>query len=745
MKREVQRVTLAALALAMVPLAVVRASPSGPADAGSVGLAGENEFIIRPRLEVRVPSACRLMSETQRSHAGVFADFGKGLLLEIAQSSAEGISAQEALGIASSFASWPDTSVGVFVFAPDRIGRERWAVRTDWPVKDLSQRIRNLLDLPAAQDVFVGIRAEADGGGLVLKLNDEPFALVYGAEDGGSVLASHAELPLPPRTAAMKVAAAAAEKAGDEDAEENENKSDGDSPSSDNDAVITCRLNLKGTEQDSGATFLSSFQAISGVEYTGRVDGAGNWVEKIRIDWPPIAGVGAKVIFGRLKQTFFSPDEAFATLAVSVSAAPGLLDQLAGLGPQMMLRNEGEFEAVADLAAGSISQMIDDSMALTILPGTGVFPAPDFVVQARTEDPEALIKVLRKRTEQINKLYRERDLPEPWREEEVRGRTVFWSNSRSTMPGAILPLVLRPVLFVTQEKDDRDRERNYLVAGWTSVSPDSLVRRWIDFPRTKDFRQLPDRRKTNGQLWLNWQQVYRWVQPYIDLAISGASLHMLTPDREKIADDLTNAVVTAKLGYTGLSLSHEGPIPAAVIVLPSMWASASAVDRSGGSDLARERLACQQLKVLYHHCKLFRKDFGRWPAEVAELDGYIDFAGHPELLKLELSSSQQWSEFFTDMFTFDGEKKKVEEDEVEEGPGAGIDDDLYVIDWGRDRWTLGYKPGTLEHLEKLYIDQDGEIHRVVSKDKPAAAASGDAPPATSDASAEDGPQDQEEE
>ena len=62
---------------------------------------------------------------------------------------------------------------------------------------------------------------------------------------------------------------------------------------------------------------------------------------------------------------------------------------------------------------------------------------------------------------------------------------------------------------------------------------------------------------------------------------------------------------------------------------------------------------------------------------------------------------------------FEPEKK----DEADEADGsARIKTDLYVIDWGRDRWTLGYKPGTFEHLERLYIDQDGDIHGIESKE-----------------------------
>ena len=145
-----------------------------------------------------------------------------------------------------------------------------------------------------------------------------------------------------------------------------------------------------------------------------------------------------------------------------------------------------------------------------------------------------------------------------------------------------------------------------------------------------------------------------------------------------------------------------------VLVAPAMITASTALDASGDTDLARERIASRRLRVLYHHCKLFKKDLGRWPAEIAELDGYVDFAGHPELLKLRLSSQQRWREWFTGRFKFDEEE---DPDETEDSTGA-VDDDLYVIDWGRDSWRLGYARGTLVHLEELYIDQDGKIHRV---------------------------------
>jgi hypothetical protein len=137
-----------------------------------------------------------------------------------------------------------------------------------------------------------------------------------------------------------------------------------------------------------------------------------------------------------------------------------------------------------------------------------------------------------------------------------------------------------------------------------------------------------------------------------------------------------------------------------------------APDESGASDLARERLASQRLKVLYHHAKLFKKDVGRWPAEVAELDGYVDFAGHPELLELQLSSRKRWSDWVEDIVELGDEDQPADEDDDAYEGAPDLENKLYRIEWGRDSWRLGLVPDTLEHLEKLYIDEAGKLHRV---------------------------------
>jgi len=367
----------------------------------------------------------------------------------------------------------------------------------------------------------------------------------------------------------------------------------------------------------------------------------------------------------------------------------------------------GQIAIIGEPGIGPITSSVEPEICVTLLPGTGFLPAPDIVVQTRTKRAKRLVDRMHEEVEQLNKAYRERDWSEPWHESTVRDRTVFWSDGAAQYPGVVMPLVMRPVLFTTTEIDAGDNERDFLVLGWTSTSPEGFVHRWLDLPRIKNRRYVPERRKTEGQMWINWRQVYKWFSPYVNVP-TGALVGMVPlPDADEVADSMTDALLTAKTSYAGLSISHQGPLPAGLLLVPSLVQISSSTDESGGSDLARERLACQRLKVLHHHATLFKKDVGRWPAEVAELDGYVDFAGHPELLKLRLSSHKRWTEWLGDW----SEKEKKVDDEEADDEEDELNDDLYIIDWGRDSWRLKLAPDTLEHLEELYIDQDGTIHR----------------------------------
>ncbi len=642
---------------------------------------------LKPRLELYIRSVDTLIKETKRSHSGVFLGSLSRIMRETASASAEGVDVDQAGALMRLITEWPDTSIGAFIYAPDTEGRLQWAIRFSWPVEELYQRLAAIVELDATAELFEGLNVK-DGGesGFEVTLRESTLAYLRPMGESHSCLSSHAELPVPAGQAQTGVS----------------------EPVSEDASLITCKLNFVGTEKDSGATFFSSFSAVTDIEYTAHVDANGDWAESTEVHWPPISGMGAKAIFGKVKQTFFVPDVAFGALVMKALFAPGMLDGMAGFGQQVVMDPSGEMTIVGEAELGPITSHVEPELCVTVLPGTGFLPAPDIIVQARTKQPEHLIDGIRRAAEKTNETCREREWPEPWHEVTARDRAVFWSEGSGQYPGVMMPLLMRPVLFTTKEIDANDRERDFLVLGWTSTSPQGLVRRWLDLPRSKDKRYLPEKRKTYGQLWVNWKQFYKWVSPYINVPVGALATVMPLPDADEVASDMTAALVTAKMSYEGLSLSHTGPVPTGALFVPILVSVSSAVDDSGDSDLARERLACQRLKVLYHHAKLFKRDVGRWPAEVAELDGYVDFNGHPELLKLELSSRKAWSRWLKGLVETDDKDSDDQEWESEEGE---LNDDLYVIEWGQDHWRLKLAPDTLEHLQELYIDQDGKIHR----------------------------------
>ena len=649
----------------------------------------DTEPELKPRFELYVPSARKLASELQRSRSGKFASLLSRMMLELADSSAEGVDVGEATALAQRIGDWPDSAIVVSVFAPDTEGRLRWAARFDWSVEDLGKRIEALIKLEAASEMFEGLSLNGCGeSGYELVLRDTPLGILAPAGDAQAYVQSHADLPLPDKPFT-----------GTEET------------TKDGAPLVVCRLNLAGTEKDSGATFMSSFNIVTDVVYAGRVAEDGGWAEEVYVHWPPIAGMGAKAMFGKVKQTFFVPQEAFAAAAFKTVAAPGILEQMAGLGQQVIMESPGQITVMGDPAPGPLVAAVGTELCVTLMPGTGFLPAPDIVVQAKIKDPEELMEDLELAAEDVNDELREREQPAAWRKATVRERTVIWSDGTGHVPGAYLPFIMRPVLFATTETDALGKDKNFLVMGWTTTSPRNFVRRWLDQPR-QDPRHLPLKKKTNGQMWVNWGQVYKWIAPYANTALSAVVRDSLLPSADDMAADLTDGLVTMKTRYSGLRVAHTGPLPVGAFVVPLLAGISAAPDESGESDLARERLASQRLKVLYHHSKLFHKDVGRWPAEVAELEGYVDFAGNPGLLHLELSSRKARSNWFEGLFEVEDEEE-LEEEEEEGGVGVGIDDDLYVIEWGRDSWRLGLAPDTLEHLEKLYIDQDGEVHRVV--------------------------------
>jgi hypothetical protein len=129
-------------------------------------------------------------------------------------------------------------------------------------------------------------------------------------------------------------------------------------------------------------------------------------------------------------------------------------------------------------------------------------------------------------------------------------------------------------------------------------------------------------------------------------------------------------------------------------------------------------VACRNLRVLYHHSKLFKKDYGRWPSTVAELDGYVDFASHPNLLSLRPKDGGFLGGFVS-IFTSDKKKKAAEDVEADDD---AIDDSLYEIDWSPGDWKLKFRADQFAEYSTIYVDKEGEIHRVPKKEEKKAAA-----------------------
>src|SRR5205823_3332028 len=105
------------------------------------------------------------------------------------------------------------------------------------------------------------------------------------------------------------------------------------------------------------------------------------------------------------------------------------------------------------------------------------------------------------------------------------------------------------------------------------------------------------------------------------------------------------------------------------------------------------------------HAKLFETDFGRWPANVAELEGYVDFDSHPDLLSLR-PKEDSFAAGFVSMFTTHTTKVRREEGQ------DLIDDGLYVIEGDGGDWCLRFRNDQFKQQKTICIDAKGEIHRV---------------------------------
>jgi hypothetical protein len=218
---------------------------------------------------------------------------------------------------------------------------------------------------------------------------------------------------------------------------------------------------------------------------------------------------------------------------------------------------------------------------------------------------------------------------------------------------------------------------------------------------------VPSSEKAHWQARIHWRSIYDLVHPYLSTFACLSGDATLPPTSEEIADSLDDSEVNVRIEFNGLQVRHTGPIPFGAAYVPGVTIASLSASADPSSESARERVACRHLRVLYHHARLFKKDYGRWPATVAELDGYVDFAIHPYLLRLR-PQERSLAENFVAVFT--GEREHQSGDEEEEW--EAIDDSLYVIDWTPEDWKLKFRDDQFKEYQTIYIDTEGNIHRV---------------------------------
>ncbi len=569
---------------------------------------------------------------------------------------------------------WPETRLRLAVFTPDVNGEARWAVEIGLPVEQVHGLISELAAGGEHAEFFAGLTDTLVDGEFVYRFDETVIAILKSSGDQACFVRSHAEVQLPTKFF--------------------------DGVSGDGDPVLAARLELATTEKDSGGTFLSSFKLVTFVDYTTRIDDAGVWHDQLRAGWPMVSWLTVKALLGQPAQSFYVPSDAFLGAVLDASGSKTLLEQSAGLRLKKSSATDGPIERFGG-----------DEVLLTVLPGVGFLPAPEIVAQCRIRNRDRFIEVLTERIAALDKEAAENEQEPSWHQVEVRDHRVFWCDLAGRGTGSVLPFLMRPVVFVQRAEDQKGRERDFLIAGWTSTNPERFVERWLDRPRDQpELRFLPSSRKYNLEAWVHWQQLYDWIHPYVNLGLSEISIDAILDD--ELGADIPDASISGEIKMAGMIVSHTGPVPLGILAVPAM-ASAS-LQETRNSDLARERMARRQLQVLYHHCRLFHQDTGRWPVRVAELDGYVDFAGNKQLLKLQESSRKRFGKLFSRIFSGgdeDGDKQK--EDDAEDAPESvyDVDDSIYEVEWDDGVWQLGYAPGQLEHLKRLYIDVNGVVHR----------------------------------
>jgi hypothetical protein len=627
-----------------------------------------------PQVEVYIPSVAVLRSEAERSKTADIYRAISGMLPAQEDETGEGLDIGAVLKLADQIAKWPDTSVVLTIYSMDKEGRPRWALRVDWPLEELRNRIEELLESDAARELLKDVKlTESDEEIWRLELPDYVLAVLSKSGDG-SLVASTAELKPPAAIFGQEGFGKG------DDAAAATPKKKPRKP-----MLLYSRLNLEAGDDESS----SPFAMISGVRdvcYGISLGKDGVWSEKLIVRWNPLLGTALKSVFRKVDKPFDCPRNAYAVASFNLSMGGGLADQL------------------GDLPPGTIGSKASSQVAFAAVPGTGFLPFPDLYFQFNAPKKDKIIASIREAIDEDAKKRKEEDKILAWHEEKADDRVVFWRDPSADSAGGLMPARFRTVLFFDSPEEEDAGPTRLIIAQTTTAAPDA-VRHWKELTKSRKSRiTIPDSTKIHWQARINWRSVYALAQPYLCLLSSVEEDTSLPPTVEDLSDDLTVSILNIRIDYAGFEIRHSGPIPAGAIYVPAITAMALSDSGNAWSEAGRERIACQHLRVLYYHAKLFKTDYGRWPATVAELDGYVDFAAHPDLLWL-WQQDRSFMERVASSFTVEKPKLREKED-------GELDDSLYEIDWTPTDWKLKFRDGEFKNYATIYVDTEGEIHRV---------------------------------
>lgn len=653
--------------------------------------AAEAKEQLKPEVEVYLPSVVRLLDAAACSRSAALYRAFAGMFKPPEQETDESFDYTALLTLLEQAREWPDTSISLSIYAQDAEGRPCWALRLAWPLEQLRQRLATLIANEATRKVVgeLSLTPHKERQDVYeLSLPDVVLAVITGDARGCEIRSS---IDLKSKPTVFETPPPAEDSGARDDKSSSESKAEADDR-----PLIQCLVS---------GSMIGGIPGLRDVRFEARVNAKGLWDERWKLGWNPFVGLGAKALFGKVRRPFEFPRESLIAAAFNVESGRSMADAISGLRP------------------GTLMEQVSDDLGFALLPGTGFLPAPDIYYIWNVRSIDKCVTAIRNVMEQDAKKRRDDDLPPAWIEETVADRPVFWFNPAAERGSGFSPITFRTVIFFETSNAEKGFEGRLIVAQTSNAAVDT-VRHWNGLRSAAHVKEnkplkVPKTRTVHWQAIVHWRDLYALAQPWLSLLAGFTEGAELPPSVEELSDALPDSVLDLRVEFAGLNARHVGPAPLGAAFVPAVASMAFGKAADPSSEAAREQTACRNLRILHHHARLFHKDYGRWPATLSELDGYVDFQSHRYLLYLR----PQDEGFLTGLSRLvrerqrakeQTEKKKKADDEEE----SGLDESLYVVRWSTNGWRLEIRPDEFKNWQTIAIDAEGTIHRIAKPSEP---------------------------